>query len=513
MRCRTLIAVVWIVSIAVVLPAQERVDEAVIARIKTESFQHSKVMETLSWLSDVYGPRLTGSPGFKAASEWARDQLAKWGLANARLEPWGKFGAGWSVERFSVEMTEPRYTRLIAYPYAWTPGTPGVVRGKPTLVEISSKDDFGKYEGKLKGAIVLFGKPSPQASRFEAPGHRVTAEQLAQRESAIDPGQPRSYSDVVDHFRDFVNKEREIMEFFRDEKIAVLLAPSVRDDNVIEVAGLGYFLGTDPLFPAFVVSKEQYGRMLRLLEKKIPVTLEISLTTKFYRDNEESSNVIAEIPGTDPKLADQVVMLGGHLDSWDSGTGASDNGAGSAVVLEVARILKAIDARPRRTIRVALWAGEEQGYFGSTGYVKQHFGDPETLKLKPEQAKISAYFNLDNGSGRIRGVNLQGNESVRPIFEAWLKPFQYLQASTLTVQNTGGTDHVIFNAVGIPGFQFIQDPLDYGSRRHHTDIDVYEGAIEEDLQQAAAVMASFVYHTAMRDEMLPRSPLPEPKQK
>jgi hypothetical protein len=493
--------------------AQERVDEAVIARIKTESFQHSQVMKTLSWLCDVHGPRLTGSPGFKAASEWARGQLAKWGLVNARLEPWGKFGPGWSVERFSVEMTEPRYTRLIAYPHAWTPGTNGVVKGTPTLVEISSKDDFPKYKGKLKNAIVLFGKPTAQASRFEAPARRATAEQLTRGERAIDPGEPKDYFAAVDSFKKFTDKQREIVEFLRNEGIAVLLEPSVRDDNVIEVAGIGYFLGTDPYFPSFVVGKEQYGRMVRLLDLKIPVTLEISLTTKFYKEDGPSTNVIAEIPGTDPKLADQLVMLGGHLDSWDSGTGAEDNGAGSAVVLEVARILKTIGAQPRRTVRVALWAGEEEGYFGSTGYVKQHFGDPDTMELKPEQAKVSGYFNLDNGSGRIRGVNLQGNEAVRPIFEAYLKPFQYLEASTLTVRNTGGTDHVLFNAVGIPGFQFIQDPLDYGTRRHHTNIDVYEGAIEEDLKQAAAIMASFVYHAAMRDEMLPRTPLPQPRPK
>jgi len=503
----------WMLAFCCLTCAQERVDDALIARIKTESFQHSQVMDTLSWLSDVYGPRLTGSPGYKAASEWARDRFSKWGLANARLEPWGKFGPGWSVERFSVEMTQPRYSRLIAYPCAWTPGTPGVIKGSPVLVEISGKNDFQKYKGKLKGAIVLLGKPSAQASRFEPPGQRVTAEQLVRRERAMDPGQPRDYFSEVDRFKEFVDKQKEIVQFLRDEGVAVVLEPSVRDDNVIEAAGLGYFLGTDPYFPALVVAKEQYGRMLRLLDKKIPMTLEINLTTKFYREDEQSNNVVAEIPGSDPKLAEQLVMLGGHLDSWDSGTGASDNGAGSAVVLEVARILKAIDAHPRRTIRFALWAGEEQGFFGSTGYVKQHFGNPETLELKPEQARVSGYFNLDNGSGRIRGVNLQGNEAVRPIFEAYLKPFQYLEASTLTVRNTGGTDHVLFNAVGIPGFQFIQDPLDYGTRRHHTNIDVYEGAIEEDLQQAAAIMASFVYHTAMRDEMLPRAPLPKPRSK
>ncbi len=510
---RCAIVVVCVVFVSCLAAAQERVDEAVIAKIKTEAFQHSQVMDTLSWLSDVYGPRLTGSPAYEAAAEWARMRFEKYGLSGAKLEPWGKFGPGWSVERFSVEMTQPRYSRLIAYPCAWTPSTPGVIKGSPTLVEISGKDDFPKYKGKLKGAIVLLGKPSQEASPFNPPAIRASAEQLTERERAMNPGEPKDYFAAVDSFKKFTEKQRDIARFLRDEGVAVILEPSVRDDDILEVAGFGYFLGTDPYFPAFVVAKEQYGRMLRLLEKKIPINLEISLTTKFYTGNEQSSNVIAEIPGTDPKLADQVVMLGGHLDSWDSGTGACDNGAGSAVVIEVARILEAIGTRPRRTIRFALWAGEEEGFFGSTGYVKKHFGDPETLELKPEQAKVSAYFNLDNGSGRIRGVNLQGNEAVRPIFEAFLKPFNYLEASTLTVRNTGGTDHLLFNAVGIPGFQFIQDPLDYGSRRHHTNVDVYEGAMEGDLEQAAAIMASFVYNTAMRDDMLPRAPLPTPRPK
>jgi len=495
------------VALAVgVVGAQERIDEPAIARIKIEGFQHSQVMDTLSWITDVYGPRLTGSTNYRKAAEWARDRLTSWGLANAHLESWGTFGPAWSIERFSVEMVEPQYTRIVAYPDAWTPSTPGVVRGTPRLVEISGKEDFDKYRGTLKGAIVMLGKPSPERSMFDPPGQRLTAAQLTEREGATDPGEPRSYREDVEEFATYIDRMRATMEFLKSEGIAVLLEPSSRDNNVIEVAGIGYYLGTDPLFPAFVISKEQYGRIERMLDKKVAVTLEISLTTTFDSSDTKGYNVIAEIPGADPQLSDQVVMLGGHFDSWHSGTGAVDNGAGSAVVLEAVRILKAIDAKPRRTIRVALWGGEEEDYFGSMGYVTQHFGDPKTMQLKPEQAKITGYFNLDNGSGRIRGVNLQGNELVRPIFESWLEPFQYLDASTLTVRNTGGTDHMPFNAFGIPGFQFIQDPLDYDTRRHHSSVDVYEAAVPADLQQASVIMASFVYQAAMRDQMLPRKP-------
>jgi len=491
-------------AVAVPAGAQEAIDQAAIARIKMEGFQHSQVMDTLSWISDVYGPRLTASANYKRAAEWARDQLTKWGLANARLEAWGDFGPAWSIQRFSVEMIEPTYTRIVAYPYAWTPSTPGVVRGAPVVVEISSEKDFERYRGKLANAIVMLGKPSPAVSGFEPPAHRFTDEELVEDERATDPGEPRSFAAEEKDFGEFLGRATATLDFLEKEKIAVLLEPSVRDNNVIEAAGLGYYSGTRPRFPGFVISKEQYGRILRLVDRKVPVTLELSLTTTFDASDTKGYNIVAEIPGSDPDLRDQIVMLGGHFDSWHAGTGAVDNGAGSAVVLEAVRIIQALGLKPRRTIRVALWGGEEQDYYGSIGYLAAHFGDPRTGEIKPEQAKVSGYFNVDNGSGRIRGVNLQGNELVRSIFEAWLEPFQYLEASTLTVENTGGTDHIPFNGIGIPAFQFIQDPLDYESRRHHTSIDVYEAASEPDLQQASVILASFVYQAAMRDEMLPR---------
>ncbi len=488
--------------------AQEPVDNQIIARIKTEGFQNSQAMETLSYLTDVYGPRLTNSPNLKAAGEWARDQMKKWGLENAGLEPWGLFGKGWSVKKYSAEMTEPQYVNLISYPKAWTPSTKGLVSGKPILVDVKSKDDFEKYRGKLRGMIVMNGKPQTTRGGFAPDATRVSDAELATRAQSISPGEPRSYWDEEREWEQILARQREIIRFFRDEGVAVLIEPSARDHAVVRAQGFYDFNAEDNL-PAFVLAREHYGRIARMLEKNIAVKLEFDLQTVFHSEDTTGYNVIAEIPGTDPRLKDEVVMIGGHLDSWHAGTGATDNAAGCVVMMEAARILKAIGVRPRRTIRIALWSGEEQDYFGSMGYVKKHFGDPRTMQLKPAHAKLAAYFNLDNGTGRIRGVNLQGNESARPVFEAWLKPFNYLGAQTLTTQNSGGTDHMSFDSVGLPGFQFIQDPIDYSTRTHHTNVDTYEYVIEDDLKISSAIVAAFVYHAAMRDEMLPRKPLPK----
>jgi carboxypeptidase Q len=512
MKDRTVVAALFFLVAAApgVSRSQERVDEQAVARIKVEGFQHSQVMDTLGYLTDVYGPRLTGSPGLKAASDWCVKRLGEWGLQNPRLESWGTFGRGWSVERQSIEMTSPRYSRLIAYPHAWSPGIEGTLEGSPVLVEIKGKEDFDKYRGKLKGAIVLRGKPLPARSRFEPYGTRYDAEELAKEGGRINPGEPKSFWADQEAWDKDVAKEREIVDFFKSEDISLLIEPSERDDLVVHVAGLGYYLGTTgQTFPSFVMAKEHYTRILRLLDRTVPVTLEVSLQTKFY-DNAEGTNVLADLPGSDPALRDEVVLLGAHLDSWHSGTGATDNGAGSAAILEAMRILKATGLSPRRTIRLGLWTGEEQGYFGSVGYVTKHFGDLKTMKLLPEHAKLAVYLNLDNGSGRIRGVYLQGNEAARPIFEAFLKPFEYLDATTITTENTGGTDHLPVNGIGLPGFQFIQDPLDYDNHTHHTNIDVLDNAIEDDLKQAAVIIASVAYDAAMRDQKFPRPPMPEP---
>ncbi|HSF16683.1 MAG TPA: M20/M25/M40 family metallo-hydrolase [Vicinamibacteria bacterium] len=491
--------------------AQERIDEEVIARIKMEGFQRSRLMETLSYLTDVYGPRLTGSPGLDAAASWCVEKLKGWGLASARLESWGEFGRGWSVESYSVEMTAPRYARLSAYPHAWSPSTDGVIEGTPMLVEIGGKEDFDTYRGKLKGRIVLRGLPEPARSRFEAEGKRLDEREMSEATRAIHPGEPRGFWEEADEWDETVAREREIVEFFRDEGIAVLIEPSERDGAIVRVSALGYFLGTDiSYFPSFVMAKEHYGPILRILEKDVAATLKISLQASFT-DRVEGNNVLADLPGSDAERSDELVMLGAHLDSWHAGTGATDNAAGAAAMMEAVRILEAVGAAPRRTIRLALWTGEEQGYFGSLGYVTRHFGDPETMVLTPEHEKLSAYFNLDNGTGRIRGVYLQGNEAARPILEAFLAPFAYLEAAGLTVLNTGGTDHLPFHALGLPGFQFVQDPIDYDTRTHHTNLDVYENLLEEDLEQAAVIIASVAYHAAMRDERFPRPRLPQPR--
>jgi carboxypeptidase Q len=492
--------------------AQESVNEGVVAQIKSEAFQRSEVMDTLSWLSDVHGPRLTGSPELRKAAEWARDQLTTWGIANAALEPNGTTSRGWSIDRFSIEMTEPQYMRITGYPRAWSPALTTPLSATPIVVDVKSKDDFEKVRGKLRGAIVMNGRPDQADIGFQPEAKRLTDEELKKQEGQIDPAAsgfsaPKSYWDEEDEFLKALEKQKEIYEFFAKESIAALVTPSAITEDVRTDGFYDHIW--HPAYPGFVISREHYGRIVRLLDRKQPVKLSLSLAVK-TSDRVEGFNVVAEIPGTDAALRSEVVMLGGHLDSWHSGTGATDNGAGCAVALEAMRVLKAIGVRPRRTIRVALWTGEEQDYFGSMGYVEQHFGTLKTVALKPEHAKLSAYFNLDNGSGRIRGVNLQGNEAVRPIFEAWLRPFNYLGASTLTTLNTGGTDHMPFDAIGLPGFQFIQDPLNYESKVHHSNLDLYEEAVPDDLKQASAILASFVYHAAMRDAMLPRKPLPKP---
>jgi len=496
-------------SPAVLVAAGEPVNQKVIAEIKTEGFQHSSVMDTLSWLSDVYGPRLTGSSGLEKAAQWARDQLTRWGLERAALEPYGSIGRGWDLEHFSIAMTAPTYMRITGYPRAWSPATASPIVGTPVVVDVKSKDDFAKYRGKLRGLIVMNGRPAPEDIGFKPEAERYTDAQLKERESRIDPALhgPKSYWDEEDEFVKYLKDLTDVWKFFADEGVAALVSPSSIPEDV-RVDGF-YDREFHSPYPAFIFSREHYGRIMRMLDKKVPVTLSLDLSARLT-DNVEGFNVVAEIPGTDPALKDQVVMLGGHFDSWHSGTGATDNGAGSAVAMEAVRILKAIGVKPRRTIRLALWTGEEEDYFGSVGYVQKHFADMETMALKPEHAKLAAYFNLDNGAGRIRGINLQGNEAARPIFEAWLQPFAYLGATTVTTSNTGGTDHMPFDAVGLPGFQFIQDPLNYESRVHHSSLDVYEEAVPDDLKQASVIMASFVYNAAMRDEMLPRKPLPKP---
>jgi carboxypeptidase Q len=482
--------------------ATEPVNEDVVARLKVEGFQNSQVMETLSWLSDVYGPRLSGSDNLRKAGEWARDQMTRWGLQHAALELYDSpIFRGWSLQHFSIDMVEPQYMRIYGYPMAWSPATAAPLTGTPMVVTVKSKDDFDKYRGKLRGALVMNGRPDTANIGFQPEASRLTDAELDKQGHEISPGEPASLKEEEEDFNKGLEKMVEILKFFQAEGVAAVITPSSIPEAV-RVSGY-YDQKWQAPFPSFVFSREHYGRIVRMLDKKVPVKLSLSINATFT-DHVRGFNVVAEIPGSDPALATQVVMLGGHLDSWHTATGATDNGAGCAVAMEAVRLIQTLGLKPRRTIKVGLWSGEEQDYFGSLGYVTKHFGNPNSSERTPEFERLAAYFNLDNGSGRIRGINLQGNEAARPIFEAWLRPFAYLGATTVTTLNTGGTDHMPFNAVGLPGFQFIQDPLNYETRAHHSSLDVYEEAVPDDLKQASVILATFAYHAAMRDEMLPR---------
>jgi carboxypeptidase Q len=519
--------------LAPLLLAQEKVDLYTMNRIKAEEFQNSKVMENGFYLSDVYGPRLTGSPGLKAAGEWAVRRMTEWGLVNATLEKWGPFGRGWQCVHFSAEQKEPQFAPLMGFARPWSPGTNGPVSGEAVLAVLRTDADLEKFKGKLKGKIVLLEDPRVLGSETDPDLKRYTEDELVKEMYAPDPGArpffggnmnpnaapPYPYPgqngrpggpggmpfdrEAREKFRDKVN------QFLTDEGVLVTLTPSYRAvSGIIFGMNAGSQDPKKPLPPASVALElEQYNRIARLIEKKLPVTLAFDIQNKFLDDTQDSFTVTGEIPGTTKK--DELVMLGAHLDSWTGGTGATDNGAGSAVVLEAMRILQALDLKMPRTVRMALWTGEEEGLLGSRAYVKDHFADRETMALKPEHAKLSGYFNLDNGTGKIRGVYLQGNDMMRPIFQAWLEPFKDYGASSVTIRNTGGTDHQSFDAVGLPGFQFIQDPLDYSSETHHSSADTYDHLQASDLMQASAIMAAVVYDAATRDEMLPRKPLPK----
>ena len=492
--------------------AQEFIDLDIVAKIKSEGFQRSQVEETLFYLTDVHGPRLTNSPNYRAAAEWCVDRLKEWQLVDATLEPWGTFGHGWTVEHFSVEMMAPQYLNIIAYPKAWTPGTQGRISGPPILLDVESEEHLEDYRGKLQGAIVMT-KPGREAeTHFEADAIRHSDEDLADLAQAPEPGSKPAWWARRAEFRKRRALQKKMAGFFKEEGVAVWLSASPREHGtIIAQSGGSRDMNAEPTVPQLAVAAEHYSRIARLLQHNIPVDLTIDIKTQFFTDDSLGYNVVAEIPGTDRRRKEEIVMLGGHLDSWHAGTGASDNAAGCVVAMEAVRILKAIGVRPKRTIRIALWSGEEQGILGSKGYVTKHFGDRETMELKPEHANFSAYFNLDNGTGKIRGIYLQENDAVRPIFAAYLEPFHDLGAQTLTIRNTGGTDHLSFDAIGLPGFQFIQDPIDYRTRTHHTNMDVYDHALPGDLMQASVIMASFVYHSAMRNEKLPRKALPKAK--
>ncbi len=535
-----------------------------IQKIKDEGMNRSQVMQTLSYLSDVIGPRLTASPGMKRANEWTRDQLTKWGLESAHLEAWGPFGRGWTLKRFSAQVIEPTTIPLIAYPKAWSPGLSSPLTSDVVYFDAKTEADFEKFKGKLAGRIVLTAPLREVTAHFDAPGTRLNEKDLLALADAPEPrqggGGRGNFANQAAAFRAAAELASAKLRFFQSENAAVLVDPGRGDGGTIFVQSAsvpqpprdpnatpapGFNRGTPPydksapkVTPQVIVAVEHYNRIVRMLQAGEPVKMTVDLSVAWQDADPMGYNTIAEIPGTD--LKDEIVMLGGHMDSWHSGTGATDNAAGCAVAMEAVRILQTLGFKPRRTIRIALWSGEEQGLLGSRAYVAEHFGSMQTpatsaapapgnpnngmgggngngngsapagptLVKKPEYDKLSGYFNLDNGTGKIRGVYLQGNESIRSLFRQWLAPFRDLGATTLTISNTGGTDHLSFDGIGLPGFQFIQDEIEYDTRTHHSNQDVFDRIQADDMKQAATIMAAFVYQTAMRDEKLPRKPAP-----
>jgi hypothetical protein len=523
--------------------------KADIDKIRDEGMNRSQVMNHLSYLTDVIGARLTNSPNMKRANEWTRDTMAKWGMQNAKLELWGPFGRGWSLKGFSAQVVEPQTFPVIAYPKAWSPSTSGPITGEVVLFEAKTDEDLAKYKGQLRGKIVFMSNARELKADFDGYGTRRSDESLAEM-AAFDPkappppsGRQGNQMSMEERFKQFQAQARRA-NFIIDEGPALVVdnsfngtggtvfvsgasvagkVPETIDEIFTSRRSAPWVVGSETrMVPQMTMATEDYNRIVRMMKLGVKPKMTVDIQTQYHEDDLMGYNTVAEIPGTDPTLKDELVMLGGHLDSWHSSGGATDNAAGCAVAMEAARILIASGLKPRRTIRVALWSGEEQGLNGSREYVKQRFGEMKGGSLfgptapnapKPELVKttnydkLSAYYNLDNGTGRIRGVYLQGNSAVRSIFEAWLQPFHDLDAKWLTLQNTGGTDHLSFDRIGLPGFQFIQDEIEYSTRTHHSNQDNYDRLQADDMKQAATIMAAFVYQTAMMDQKIPRKPM------
>ncbi len=506
-----------------------------ISKIREEGMNRSEAMKTIRYLTDVIGPRLTNSPNQRRANQWTKQQLEKWGLQNAAVDPWGEFGRGWELKRFSATYSTANETQPFrSYPKAWSPSTNGPITGEVIYVDATDEAGLEKYKGKLKGAIVFTANERPVQDVFKPTASRNSDDELAKMEAA-EPPKPQAQQTPSAEQRTAQQFAQRKNRFYFEEGAAVLVDSGfLVDGGTIRVMGASLPPlppGATPTpglrvasknapatIPQLAAELEQYNRIVRLVKQGVPVKMTVDLDARFYDDDLQGYNTIAEIPGTD--LKDQVVMVGAHLDSWHSGTGATDNGAGTTVAMEAMRILAASGLKPRRTIRIGLWTGEEQGLLGSRGYVAKNFGtvgdgsDAQTfgalagqkfpINKKPAHEKFAAYYNLDNGTGQIRGINLQGNEALRPIFKEWLTPFKDFGATTVSINSVGGTDHLAFDAVGLPGFQFIQDQVEYFTRTWHTTQDVSDRILEEDLKRSAVIMAAFAYNTAMRDELLPR---------
>lgn len=482
--------------------AQQKPDPSIIQQIRQEGLERSKVMEHAFYLTDVNGPRLANSPGARRSEQWAVNTLKSWGLQNVNLELWGEFGQGWDIQRCYVAMKTPYYQPLIATPRAWTGSTKGEISSDVVLIKYDTTE-IKRLAGKLAGKIVIFDTKDTIVTTYKSDATRFTDEELSGIESL--PVLKKISPAVTARIKAVRARVGELL--YEQNVGLVLTLARGKHGTVFNAASASYEMDAKPAAAELEMSAENYLRIVRLLKAGTKVEIEADIRTTFYKENPKGYNVIAEIPGTDKKLKNEVVMLGAHLDSWHGATGATDNASGCAVMMEAIRIIKALNLNPRRTIRLALWTSEEQGLWGSKGYVADHYGDAATMKLKPEQKNISAYYNLDNGAGKVRGIYLQNNLAVKPIFQEWLKPFHDLGATAVPDRNTGSTDHISFDAIGIPGFQFIQDKLEYFTRTHHSNQDTYERLNEADLKQAATVIAAFVYNTAQLDQKLPRKPL------
>lgn len=513
--------------------AQGKPDIETINKIKEEGLQHSQVADIAFHLTDISGNRLTNSPGFFRAANYAKNKLASWGLTDAKIDPWGEFGKGWEIEKSYLAITAPYYKLLEAYPKAWCGGTNGLKAAEVIAVKLEDSALLvNEYKGKLKGKIILIDTLQEYKQSFKPDAHRYADSDLVRMANATPQGarggfQPPNPNDTaaMRRFREMMARRggnqqliNVLKNFAQKEGAIAILSSSNRfHDGTLFVQGGGGYKGTDPEnFLDIVIGIEDYNTILRLTKSAVPVKADADIKTKFYNKDLQAYNVIADIPGTDPELKDEIVMIGAHLDSWHTGTGATDNAAGSTVMLEAIRILKTLGIQNKRTIRIGLWSGEEEGLLGSRGYVRKTFGyadtsEPSGYKLLPEYAKFSSYFNIDNGTGKIRGIYLQGNAAVKDIFAEWFAPLKDITEGTITISNTGGTDHQSFDAIGLPGFQFIQDPIEYDTRTHHSNMDVYDHLSEDDLKQIATVVAAFVYDAAQRDEKLPRKELQKPR--
>lgn len=501
--------------------AQEAVNADINTIIRKHGLEQSKVMEIASWICDVHGPRLTGSEGLADARTWAESTLKEWGMSNVKQESWGPFGRGWELKHFEMHANSPQYWQVIAYPKAWSPSTKGLVSGDVVYLDAAEAADLDKYKGKLKGKFILFDAKRDVEEWFDASASRYDSDDLLKLANAGVPvPRPRRNFNTLGG----MSFNKVLWKFLFDEQPAAILDRGTKGTlGTVFVSGarvsnednVRAYDENAQILPQATLSVEHYNRLLRLIEKGVTPSLSMEIKADYQNPSKGMEyNVIAEIPGTD--LKDEVVMFGAHFDSWHTGTGATDNGAGSSMMMEAARILletiKESGIKPRRTLRLALWTGEEQGLYGSANYVRQHLAETEPggwipKSLKPEQEKISAYYNLDNGTGKVRGIYLQGNPEVSTIFRPWLDAFKDLDATTISLSNTGGTDHLPFDGVGVPAFQFIQEPVAYFNSTHHSNMDNWDHLIEADMKQAATIVASFVWHTSQRDEKLPRKHL------